>query len=223
VGGRSGVGRARTGAAERADPVLRGTAAGVDSVCETSERPPARGVLGEVATPSLGLDLLPFAEDEREELRASAARAMSNAEPGLAFEVLNELAKDPVWFVRLRAIISLGRLSDLRAIPSLMQGMRDSNRLVRLRAGEALVELKTEMVPIFQQVIATGDDYGLHAYLTALENADLRGKLEEGIRAGTKIGKEEKNHLLRVLQAGALTEEEAMKTEGVPDQARLQP
>src|SRR5258707_7032000 len=33
----------------------------------------------------------------------SAARAMSHAGSGLAFDVLNELARDPVWFVRLRA------------------------------------------------------------------------------------------------------------------------
>src|SRR5690242_5233123 len=65
-------------------------------------------VLGEVATPSLGVDLLQFVGDQREELRAAAARAVSHADPDLAFEVLNELAKDGVWFVRLRAVISLG-------------------------------------------------------------------------------------------------------------------
>jgi len=43
------------------------------------------------------------------------------------------------WFVRLRAIVSLGELGDLRAIPPLMRGVTDSNRLVRLRAAEALL------------------------------------------------------------------------------------
>src|SRR5579862_3281550 len=134
-------------------------------------------VLAEVATPSLGMDLLQFAQDEREELRAAAARAVSHAKPKLALEVLNELAGDPVWFVRLRAIISLGLLADTRAVPTLLQGLTDSNRLVRLRAAEALVGLDTEMVPIFHQVVATRDRYGLHAYLTALENANLLGKI----------------------------------------------
>jgi len=36
---------------------------------------------------------------------------------GLAFDLLNELARDPNLFVRLRAIVSLGKLSDPRAIP----------------------------------------------------------------------------------------------------------
>src|SRR6266851_98739 len=165
-------------------------------------------VLGEVATPSMGLDLLQFMGDEREELRAAAARAMSHAESGLAFDVLNELARDPVWFVRLRAIVGLGGLCDPRAVPALMRGLTDSNRLVRLRAAEALVKLKTEMVPIFQRVVATRDRYGLHAYLTALENADLRGKLENELEAGTQASEEVKKSLQKILQLGTLNIEE---------------
>lgn len=171
-------------------------------------------VLGEVATPSIGLDLLQFVGDEREELRAAAARAMSHTEPHLAFDVLSELAGDPVWFVRLRAVIGLGKLGDARAIPTLLQGLSDSNRLVRLRAAEALVGLGGEMARIFQSVVELRDRYGLHAYLTALENANLQGKLEAELQSDATISLEEKNLLLKVLQTGALpTEESAVKAE----------
>src|SRR6267378_1166573 len=178
-------------------------------------------VLGEVATPSLGLDLLQFAGDDLDELRAAAARALSHTKSGLAFDLLNELARDPIWFVRLRAIVSLGKFSDPRAIPSLLRGLTDSNRLVRLRAAEALVELKSEMAPIFDQVVQTRDRYGLHAYLTALENADLRGKLEAEIQAGTKINDEHKDLLQKVLQAGALPAEEPARAEQAADKVAL--
>lgn len=161
-------------------------------------------VLGEVATPSLGLDLLQFVGDDLDELRAAAARAMSHTKSGLAFDVLSELAIDPIWFVRLRAVVSLGKLFDPRTIPALLRGLTDANRLVRLRAADGLVELKTEMVPIFADVVASRDRYGLHAYLTALENADLRGNLEQEIEASTKISSEEKILLRKVLQTGAL-------------------
>jgi HEAT repeat protein len=164
-------------------------------------------VLGEIATPSLGLDLLQFVGDDLDELRAAAARALSHTKSGLAFDLLNELARDPIWFVRLRAIVSLGKLSDARAIPSLLRGLTDSNRLVRLRAAEALIELKTEMTPVFEQVVQARDRYGLHAYLTALENANLREKLEAEIQAATKISDEEKGVLQKVLQTGALPPE----------------
>src|SRR3984893_7129372 len=77
-------------------------------------------VLGEVATASLGTELLQFADDPLPELRAAAARALSLAEPRMAINVLSELAKDPMWFVRLRAIVSLGKLSQPTAIPFLL-------------------------------------------------------------------------------------------------------
>jgi HEAT repeat protein len=180
-------------------------------------------VLGEVATPSLSLDLLQFVGDDLDELRAATARAMSHTKSGLAFDVLTELVRDPIWFVRLRAIVSLGKLSDPRTIPALLRGLTDANRLVRLRAAEGIVELKAEMAPTFADVVATRDRYGLHAYLTALENADLRGKLEESIETSAKINTEEKNRLRKVLQTGALPAEEPVLTESAPDKAALLP
>ena len=179
-------------------------------------------VLGEVATPALTMDLLQFVGDDLDELRAASARAMSHSEHGLAFDVLNELVGDSVWFVRLRAIISLGTLCDARGIPDLIRGLKDSHRLVRLRAAEALVMLKTQMVPIFQQVLATQDRYGLQAYLTALENAGLREKLEGELQTGSIVGEDEKNTLWRVLQAGMLLPEEpAMAESGATKSAWL--
>jgi len=165
-------------------------------------------VLGEVATPSLGLDLLQFVGDDLDELRAAAARALSQSPSGISLDILNELARDSTWFVRLRAIVSLGKLSDRRAVPALLRGLTDSNRLVRFRSGEALVALNTEMVVIFQQVVATGDRYGLHAYVTAVENANLLEKLETNLQASASITRDEKERLLSVLMSGSLTAEQ---------------
>ena len=161
-------------------------------------------VLGEVATASLGTELLQFADDDLPELRAAAARALSFAEPRLAINVLSELAKDPMWFVRLRAIVSLGKLSQPAAIPFLLYGLSDSNRLVRLRAAEAIVDSPAEMVPIFEQLVAMRDRYGLHAYLAALENAGLQAKLESETRTSKQVNKRTKTILLEVLRSGTL-------------------
>jgi HEAT repeat protein len=164
-------------------------------------------VLGEVATPSLGLDLLQFVGDDLDELRAAAARALAQSPSGMTLDVLSELARDPIWFVRLRAIVSLGKLSQRRAIPALLRGLTDSNRLVRLRAAEGLVALGTEMVPIFQQVVAAGDRYGLHAYVTAVENANVMAKLEEELEGSASLTREEKDRLRNVLRSGSLIAE----------------
>ena len=180
-------------------------------------------VLGEVATPALGLELLQFVGDEREELRAAAARAMAHtADSGVAFDALSELAEDRTWFVRLRAIIGMGNLADPRAIPVLLKGLTDSNRLVRLRAAEALVQFRVVMVSIFQQVIRLQDRYGLHAYLTAVENAGLREKLEAQLQSGP-IDAEEMQLLHGVLQTGSLPPEEPEPAEAVANQAGSRP
>src|SRR6266852_2914659 len=177
-------------------------------------------VLGEVATPSLAADLLQFAGDDLDELRAAAARAMSQSQSALAPYVLDDLARDPIWFVRLRAIVSLGKLSDNRVIPSLLRGLKDSNRLVRVRAAEALVGLGTEMAPIFEQVVATQDRYGLHAYLTALENSNLKSKLEVELQATTRVDEEAKKTLQAVLQTGNLpAQKKRTGEESIPETA----
>ena len=170
-------------------------------------------VLGEVATPSLGMDLLQFAEDDLDELRAAVARALSHVQPGLALDVLAELATDPVWFVRLRAIVSLGKIFHQGAAPLLLRGLTDSNRLVRLRAAEALLDLRAEMVAIFEQAVASRDRYGLHAYLTALENAGLRPQLEAELAADSRFSNQARNSLLEVLRTGTLPAEQPTPAE----------
>jgi HEAT repeat protein len=176
-------------------------------------------ILGEVATPSIAPDMLEFAGDSLPELRAAAARAMSHADPSLGLDVLSELVRDPVWFVRLRAVVSFGKLSNAQAISSLLVGLTDSNRLVRLRAAEAIVELKADMAQVFEQVVATGDRYGVHAYLTALENRNLREKLKAEIDASRQTSQKLRKRLQKVLESGILPLEDLAPGESVPADA----
>jgi len=98
----------------------------------------------------------------------------------------------------------LGKLSGRLAIPPLLRGLTDSNRLVRLRAAEALVGISGETVPIFQQVVASRDRYALHAYLTAVENADLLAKLEGELQNFLPLAAEERTKLQNALRSGSL-------------------
>jgi HEAT repeat protein len=114
--------------------------------------------------------------------------------------------------VRLRAIVSLGRLCHPTAVPALLHGLTDSNRLVRLRAAEGLIDFKTALVPTFEKVAALQDQYGLHAFLTALENAGLQAGLVAGIKANMGSRRETNEMLLQVLLTGKLsTEPDALK------------
>ena len=176
-------------------------------------------VLGEVATPSLGKDLLQFVDDELHELRAAAARALSQSDPRFALDVLDELSQDKVWFVRLRAIVSLGKLHYSGATTALLRGLTDANRLVRLRAGEGLVELKTEIVAIFEQVVATHDRYALYAFLTALDNADLQRQLEVELQTSIRLDSKHKQFLMEILHAGSFPAQGAGAQEMAPAKA----
>jgi len=170
-------------------------------------------VLGEVAAPALGTDLLEFAADSLDELRAAAARALSHVQPGLALDALSELSRDRTWFVRLRAIVSLGKLNNAGAVPLLLHGLTDSNRLVRLRAAEGLVDFRLEMILTFQEVVATRDLYGLHAYLTALENAGMKSQLEAELESTERVNEQERKRLLNVLATGTLSVEQPEPSE----------
>jgi HEAT repeat protein len=163
-------------------------------------------VLGEVASSSLGAELIGLAGDELPELRAAAARALSNAQSSHAVEVLAELSRDTVWFVRLRAVVAIGKLYDAKALPHLLTALTDSNRLVRMRAAEGLVDFRSELVPTFAQVVKTHDRYGLHAFLAALENADLRDRLDAELRQSVSRPNAEIDGLLTVLSTGKLPE-----------------
>ena len=180
-------------------------------------------VLGEVATPSIGPELLQFADDNLPELRAAAARGLAYLSPNAAVDVLSDLAKDPVWFVRLRAIVSLGELCHRGALPFLSRGLTDSNRLVRLRAAEGLVCFKADLLQIFENVVALKDQYGLHAFVTALENAGLQANLVAAIQNNLSATTETNKHLLDVLRTAKLTPEPLASGKHVLVKAASQP
>jgi len=161
-------------------------------------------VMGEVAVPALGNDLLPFVHDQESELRAAAARALPCCDTNLAIDALTDLASDPIWFVRLRAVVSLGKLRDPATIPPLLHCMRDPNRLIRLRSAEAMLKIKKGQAQIFQQVLAVKDKYALHAYLTALDNAGLQQALRDEITEYDGFSAATKSVLLQALQISNL-------------------
>jgi hypothetical protein len=69
-----------------------------------------------------------------------------------------------------------------------------------------------EIVSIFKRVLALQDLYGIHAYLTALENASLRGTLEAKLKEEQEIGEQEREQLLEVLKSWKLPKEDALAT-----------
>lgn len=137
-------------------------------------------VLGELATPDLGEDLIVLATDAVPEVRASAARALGNAQPSFALPVLSVMIKDKEWFVRLRAVVALASINHNMRIRPLLYALCDSNRYVRQRAAWALTSIGANLDHILAQVVETQDDYALQAFISELERS---GALDQVVEA----------------------------------------
>jgi HEAT repeat protein len=134
-------------------------------------RPLLTRVLAEIATPDLAAAISLLASDEAAEVRASAARALATAKPGLALSILGGLANDTEWFVRLRAVVALGELQDARSIPILLEALSDRNRQVRIRAACGLSRLKGHEEDILCRAMKTQDPYAVEELVSELERS----------------------------------------------------
>ena len=167
-------------------------------------RPLVARVLGELATGDLDPDdLVLLASDPQAEVRASAARALTSAPVNIALSMLAALAEDEEWFVRLRAIVGLGQLQHPRAIPALIDGLCDRNRLVRLRAATGLAHMDAQVEEVLDLVEARHDRYALHALLSELETSGAVLAHVDRLASQGPPRERAARVLLRVLRLGA--------------------
>jgi HEAT repeat protein len=139
-------------------------------------------VLGELATPALGEDLILLATEGDPEVRASAARALGNAQPSFALPVLSVLVQDKEWFVRLRAVVALAAIDHTARIRPLLRALCDSNRYVRLRAAWGLAQMGSNLDHILMEVVETQDNYALQAFVSELERSGAINRLVDTLQ-----------------------------------------
>jgi len=137
-------------------------------------------VLGELASPELGEQLLVLASDVLPEVRASAARALGHTHASYTLPALHSLAADSEWFVRLRAVVALGQIENIGKISILLRSLCDTNRHVRQRAAWALARMEPQLDQILEDVVATKDDYALQAFVSELERSGAIEKIISG-------------------------------------------
>jgi HEAT repeat protein len=141
-------------------------------------------VLGEVASPGLGEELLLLAADPLPEVRGSAARALGRTNASFTLPALRSLADDPEWFVRLRAVVALGQVENIGKIRTLLRALCDSNRYVRQRAAWALARMEPQLEQILEDVVATKDEYALQVFISELERSGAIEKIISAMELG---------------------------------------
>ena len=165
-------------------------------------RPLLARVLGEIASPELGEDLLLLASDPLPEVRASAARALGEAGLQMGLTALANLVHDEEWFVRVRAVAALGRLHDAQSVPLLIDGLCDSNRYVRLRAAAELARMDVHLEAILDLVTRRQDRYATQALVAELERSGALLNLVESLPE--EVGRQSSERLLlTAFRAGA--------------------
>jgi HEAT repeat protein len=142
-------------------------------------------VLGEVASPDLGEELLILAADSLPEVRASAARALGNTHTPFTLPALRTLAADPEWFVRLRAVVALGQIENIGKIRILLRALCDTNRHVRQRAAWVLARMEPQLEEILEEVVATHDDYALQSFISEMERSGAIEKIVGTLEVGS--------------------------------------
>ncbi len=137
-------------------------------------------VLGELASPDLGEELLVLASDVLPEVRASAARALGNTNTSYTLPALHSLAADAEWFVRLRAVVALGQIENSGKISILLRSLCDANRHVRQRAAWVLARMEPQLHQILEDVVGLKDDYALQAFVSELERSGAIERIVSG-------------------------------------------
>jgi HEAT repeat protein len=145
-------------------------------------------VLGELASPDLGEELLVLAADPLPEVRGSAARALGHTNTWFTLPALDSLANDPEWFVRLRAVVALGQVENIEKNRPLVQALCDANRHVRQRAAWALARSEPQLERILEDVVATKDEYALQAFISELERSGAIEKIVSAMELGPGRG-----------------------------------
>ena len=82
---------------------------------------------------------------------------------------------------------------------------------------------KADLLQIFENVVALKDQYGLHAFVTALENAGLQTNLVAAIQNNLSASTETNKKLLDVLRTVKLTPEPLASEKHVLVKAASQP
>ncbi|MCI0402512.1 MAG: HEAT repeat domain-containing protein, partial [Acidobacteria bacterium] len=108
-------------------------------------------VFAEVATPEMVSLLSELAASQDAQVRAHVARALGRFPEGEALALLLVLARDPVWFVRVRAMRSLEQGSGWEAVRGLLRGLNDGHTSVRQAAGESLARRPLALDELFAE------------------------------------------------------------------------
>jgi HEAT repeat protein len=161
--------------------------------------------LSEVADTSVLADMVAAAQDAQPEVRAKVARGLARIPVPAAVEALKTLAGDPVWFVRLRALASMGELQPPEGGEIALSALNDEVREVRYRAAFALRKIQGMKSEIVKNVLRTGSRLSFDSLLSEWDRAGFLDEVARELADPGNTRSNASNEFLRVLIAAGVT------------------
>lgn len=181
------------GRPERLLPLLRAQIA--------RQRQVAAWALSEVAESSVLPELLVASHDGDPEVRAKVARALSRVSGVQAADALNTLARDSVWFVRVRALAALEFQRSPDGAETAFRGLEDKVREVRYRAAYALRQILGMRGDILIRVLDTLPLESFNSLISEWDRAGFLWSLTGDLRPYRPTGFSESCRALKALVA----------------------
>jgi HEAT repeat protein len=162
------------GCPEQLTPLLRAPGA--------RQRQVAAWALSEVATPGVLPELLLASHDRDPEVRAKVARALARIPGTDSAPILVDLANDPVWFVRVRALAALGRRGSPAGEEAALRGLDDKVREVRYRAAYALRQARGMKGAVMTQVLNSRPRRSFNSLISEWDRAGFLWSLMQDLK-----------------------------------------
>lgn len=160
--------------------------------------------LSEVADDTVLQPLLAASKDGEPEVRAKVARALALLPNPQCLQALDRLAADPIWFVRVRALDALGRLSAISEEAVVLTGLQDKVREVRYRAAFALRHLGGMRADLVEKVLSGLPRSSFDSLISEWEQAGFIWEVVSGLSTRDFERFVESRNTLRMLMAAGV-------------------
>ncbi len=161
--------------------------------------------LSDIADASVLADMVSAANDSYAEVRAKVARGLARIPQALSVQTLAVLAYDPVWFVRLRALHSLGELGMPEGAGIAFAGLDDEGHEVRSRAAYALRKIQGMNLDLAVEVLRTKPRSSFESLISEWERAGFLDGLAQNLADPGSEKADASREFLRVLIGAGVT------------------
>ncbi len=137
--------------------------------------------LSESADETVVPELLKASRDREPEVRAKIARAWARVRGQESLNALTQLARDPVWFVRVRALDALGNKGEPSGESAVVFGLEDAKAEVRCRAAFALRQIHGMSGETLTRVLSHGSGGSFQSLISEWDRAGFLSNLVAGL------------------------------------------